>query len=177
MHLADAFIQSDLQCIQAIHFIYFFISMCVPWESNPQPFALLTQCSTTEPQEHPAIIRLWCFPEYQYQHNCNVTLILYISISINKKLKLSDFDFRQNIDCFCSISLMKIVPIKATAELLCVSEQHTAVFRYWMNPRFWTNRVCQWFSGPFIRIVTCLVSEWISRLNESIEWINKWLPH
>ncbi len=26
--------------------------MCVPWESNLQPFALLTQCSTTEPQEH-----------------------------------------------------------------------------------------------------------------------------
>ncbi len=50
MHLADAFIQSDLQCIQSIHFI--FISMCVAWELNPQPFALLTQCSTTEPQEH-----------------------------------------------------------------------------------------------------------------------------
>ncbi len=29
----------------------FCISMCVSWESNPQPFALLTQCSTTEPQE------------------------------------------------------------------------------------------------------------------------------
>ncbi len=27
--------------------LYIFISMCVPWESNPQPFALLTQCSTT----------------------------------------------------------------------------------------------------------------------------------
>ncbi len=25
--------------------------MCVPWELNPQPFALQTQCSTTEPQE------------------------------------------------------------------------------------------------------------------------------
>ncbi len=50
LHLSDAFIQSDLQWIQAIHF--FFISMCVPWELNPQPFALLTQCSTTEPQEH-----------------------------------------------------------------------------------------------------------------------------
>ncbi len=25
------------------------INMYVPWESNPQPFALLTQCSTTEP--------------------------------------------------------------------------------------------------------------------------------
>ncbi len=51
MHLADAFIQSDLQCIQDILF-FFFISMCVPWELNPHPFALLTQCSTTEPQEH-----------------------------------------------------------------------------------------------------------------------------
>ncbi len=25
--------------------------MCVPWELNPLPFALQTQCSTTEPQE------------------------------------------------------------------------------------------------------------------------------
>ncbi len=48
MHLADAFIESD---IQAIHFYTFFVSMCVPWEFNPQPFALLTQCSTSEPQE------------------------------------------------------------------------------------------------------------------------------
>ncbi len=47
-HLADAFIQSDLQCIQAIYFV----SMCVPWELNPQLFALLMQCSTTEPQEY-----------------------------------------------------------------------------------------------------------------------------
>ncbi len=31
--------------------LYIFVSMCVPWESNPQPFALLTQYSTTEPQE------------------------------------------------------------------------------------------------------------------------------
>ncbi len=30
----------------------FFVSTCVPWELNPQPFTLLTQCSTTEPQEH-----------------------------------------------------------------------------------------------------------------------------
>ncbi len=50
MHLADVFIQSNLQCIQAIYI--FFISMCVPWELNQRPFALLTQCSTTEPHEH-----------------------------------------------------------------------------------------------------------------------------
>ncbi len=42
MHLADAFIQSDLQCIQAIHYSQYVCS---------RPFALLTQCSTTEPQE------------------------------------------------------------------------------------------------------------------------------
>ncbi len=32
--------------------LYIFISTCVPWESNPQPFALLTQCSTTEPHRN-----------------------------------------------------------------------------------------------------------------------------
>ncbi len=48
MHLADTFIQSNLQCIQAIHYC---IIMCVPWELNPQPFALQTQCSTAEARE------------------------------------------------------------------------------------------------------------------------------
>ncbi len=48
MHLADAFIQSDL----LFRLYIFFVSMCVPWELNPQPFTLLTQCSTTEPQKH-----------------------------------------------------------------------------------------------------------------------------
>ncbi len=49
MHLADAFIQSDLQ----LHSGYTFsIIICVPWESNPQPFALLTQSSTTEPHRY-----------------------------------------------------------------------------------------------------------------------------
>ncbi len=48
MHLADAFIQKN-----KVHLGYtFFVCKCVPWELNPQPFALLTQCSTTEPQEH-----------------------------------------------------------------------------------------------------------------------------
>ncbi len=34
MHLADAFIQRNLKHIQ---FIYFFVSLCVPWELKPQP--------------------------------------------------------------------------------------------------------------------------------------------
>ncbi len=36
----------------------FFISMCVTWELNPQPFALLMQCSNTEPQTHRRCLRL-----------------------------------------------------------------------------------------------------------------------
>ncbi len=52
MNLADAFIQSEFRLYIYIYIYLFFISMCVPWELNPQPFALLMQCSTTEPQEH-----------------------------------------------------------------------------------------------------------------------------
>ncbi len=39
----------------------FLISMCVPWESNPRPFALLTQCSTTEPHRNTVLsmIQQW----------------------------------------------------------------------------------------------------------------------
>ncbi len=55
MHLADAFIQIDLQCIQAIHVL----SACVPWESNPQPFALLTQCSNHSATGTQDIIHVW----------------------------------------------------------------------------------------------------------------------
>ncbi len=30
--------------------------MCVAWVLNPQPFAMLTQCSTTEPQEYSPLV-------------------------------------------------------------------------------------------------------------------------
>ncbi len=46
MHLADAFIQSDFQ---AIHFCQYVCS---------RPFPLLTQCSTTEPQEQIKIAKI-----------------------------------------------------------------------------------------------------------------------
>ncbi len=42
MHLADAFIQSDLQCIQAIHLYWQYVcSLGI----EPTTFPLLTQCS------------------------------------------------------------------------------------------------------------------------------------
>ncbi len=50
MHLADTFIQSDLQCYICI------VSTCVPWESNPQPLRCLRNALTTEPQEHLSLL-------------------------------------------------------------------------------------------------------------------------
>ncbi len=47
MHLADTFIQSDLHSGYA-----FFCQYVCPLGIEPTTFALLTQCSTTEPQEH-----------------------------------------------------------------------------------------------------------------------------
>ncbi len=72
MHLADPFILSDVQCIQAIHF---FLSMCVSWKLNPQPFALLTQCSTTEPQEQVKNVLLMIFFYYKHSFSLHKTLI------------------------------------------------------------------------------------------------------
>ncbi len=39
---------SKVTC-SAFRLYIFFKSMCVPWELIPQPFALLTQCSATDP--------------------------------------------------------------------------------------------------------------------------------
>ncbi len=84
MHLADDFIQSD---IQAIHY---FISICVPWESNPQPFVLLTQCSTTEPHEH-LLKRLFT------QKMINLSWIKHLHVVPNRKT----FIHRQNTLRYC----------------------------------------------------------------------------
>ncbi len=53
MHLADVFIQNDL-----VHLDYyiFFVSMC-SLGIEPTTFALLTQCSTTEPQGKKVLIK------------------------------------------------------------------------------------------------------------------------
>ncbi len=74
MHLADAFIQSDLY-----NSGYTFFCMRVPWELNQQPFVLLTQCSTTEPQEHTYIYSM-----------CD-TCIEYILMTSDETFKMNIF--------------------------------------------------------------------------------------
>ncbi len=73
MHLADAFIQSDLHCIQVIHFLQYVCS----WELNPQPFAPLAQCSTTEPQEH---LCSYTYTLYNYILYNAILFIQYLAI-------------------------------------------------------------------------------------------------
>lgn len=63
---------------------------------------------------------------------------------------------------FCSVSSTKIVQNEATAELCCISEQHTTVFRYWIDQTFewigWMNdsktgRHLMWF---WLYLKTCI---------------------
>ncbi len=62
MHLVDAFIQSDLQCI--IHgYTFFFYQYVCSLGIEPTTFALLKQCSTTEPQGHSIKAYIYAFIE------------------------------------------------------------------------------------------------------------------
>ncbi len=56
--------------------------MCVPWELNPQPLALLTQCSTTEPQEH--YYMYWLLTQWDV---CSeLLLLLYLHLPLFRSL-------------------------------------------------------------------------------------------
>ncbi len=76
MHLADAFIQSDLQCIQVIHFCQYMCSLGI----NPSTFALLTQCSTTEPQEHRCAFVICAFV-----HRCAFVILHINALTLRMK--------------------------------------------------------------------------------------------
>ncbi len=71
MHLADAFIKATYSGFRL--YIFMIMSMCVPWELNPQPFALLKQCPTTEPQEHTVYI-------YTVSHRSEYTPHIFVNI-------------------------------------------------------------------------------------------------
>ncbi len=72
--------------------------MCVPWESNPQPFALLTQCSTTEPRE-----QLFNYLS-NFKRCCSLksifitktVLVIKIDLSEQQLLKLLKYKYNSN---------------------------------------------------------------------------------
>ncbi len=83
MHLADAFIQSDLQ----LHSGYTFSLVRVPWESNPQPFAQLTQCSTTEPQRN---TRVFLLRKWSLLHKKSIGATLLVKNVDSNSIKLKN---------------------------------------------------------------------------------------
>ncbi len=58
--------------------LYIFVSMCVPWELNPQPFALLTQIYSTESQEE--ILDPWVQLMKNGGKNKSVAFIILVSV-------------------------------------------------------------------------------------------------
>ncbi len=67
--------------------LYIFISTCVPWESNPQPFAQQTQCSTTEPHRNTVVPRMmsghnryWMYLIYSPECFSTLTQILFLCL-------------------------------------------------------------------------------------------------
>ncbi len=73
MHLADAFIQSNLHCIQAIHFFYQYVRSL---GMNPRPFALLRNAL---PLSHRNLDKV----EYdirsqnEFSHICGLKVVLF----------------------------------------------------------------------------------------------------
>ncbi len=151
MHLADAFIQSDLLLTAfRLYIIIFFLSVCVPWELNPWPFALLTQCSTTEPQEHPTFEAQCYIKAIKFQEECFQPFfkyIFYIKIwhaasnnginlfkiivinnhNYNLKGIIDNYDFCHNRAALTCIDLLQVmlfvqqaVCLKYSQQLICV---------------------------------------------------------
>ncbi len=121
MHLADAFIQSDL-----VHSGYtYFISMCVPWELNPQPFSLLMQCSTTEPQEQMADFET----EYVFCKDKRLVLIVECLFA-----KVSTAN--------AGAGLLKLCPLLWEQQLICIKATYSNTGRFCSYPK----------SGNFIKL-------------------------
>ncbi len=51
-----------------------------------------------------------------------------------------------------------------------VNDSMTHLFRYWMNPRIWTNLLREWFNDSLVSLLHESVY-----LNESLEWMIQWL--
>ncbi len=85
--------------------------------------------------------------------------VIICNSSVNKKLILW-YILNTTLSFLLSFA-NKNFTYKATAELLCVSEQHNFVF--------WTNRLNQWVKDSLIK-ESCLLYSWMNQPFEQIEW-------
>ncbi len=91
-----------------------FISMCGPWESNPQPFALLTQCSTTEPHRNiqTYAILIVCLLSYIiYSCCCQVYFCCVKDLTCMLWLKLFVCDVTASLFLSCQVFIPILIHI------------------------------------------------------------------
>ncbi len=125
--------------------------MCVPWELNPQPFALLTQCSATEPQEHYSIFAYSIFDIMEYH-----------SMRASSREKVSSArgtsQSRSSIKQIHTLSAFTSTPDKGGAEWLLESE--SVRLRPDMLSAFSNSHVAAWSNWPVIQHTH---TKWISQ--------------
>ncbi len=91
----------------------FFISMCVPWESNPQPFALLTQCSTTEPQEHAKVVPSLLGFRHDVQGSRKVAKIAHLHLRLSNDILVHLYSSRPSLWDYFTVRRAKIAHLIA----------------------------------------------------------------
>ncbi len=115
----------------------FYQYVCVSWESNPQPFALLTQCSTTEPQEH--IASSSCIGVYFVIMTITALIIRLYSTKTHAKKLSSKKSNCKNISN--SLYILYIIAIQMT---FSPEELHPALCIYYCTYNLDTAQINTW---------------------------------
>ncbi len=123
--------------------LYIFISTCVPWESNPQPFAQQTQCSTTEPHRNTIMLYISSATNDTWPHSLHFSLLLFLFVSHYQ----DSFSKTHNHLCSCSYH---------PEILTCVSSVLLPNVHTWINVCYLSSFCDSW--GSYI-VCLCFLNE------------------
>ncbi len=82
----------------------FFVSICVPWEFNPQPLVLQMQCSTTEPQEH---YSLQCHVIFRNHSDRLIWSSIILDTLVDQKVQQNIVYFESYFKTMCKSVLLR----------------------------------------------------------------------
>ncbi len=125
--------------------LYIFISMCVSWESNPQPFVLLTQCSTTEPHRNTDLYSPFMQFLQMQPFDCITTSLAAGSFPLTHALKHADKTQVEMFMCRCNWGKWAFFMSLSLNELPQWSSQLTASWRVRQN-LILPSLTCSWIN-------------------------------
>ncbi len=105
--------------------------MCVPWESNPQPFALLMQCSTTELQGH---LAQWF--EVHFFFAAHICIWLWVFATRFCVWSCSEYLQHMLLCWWCFLNLLGIFYLNVFFHLQCIY-----IYIYAFSRRFYPKRL------------------------------------